>query len=166
MPFYRLLKCFTFKYKPIGLYQTSLHIVTPKFVAELLTFLLCVREIPGSNIDQETGYPDWLFHDFSQSLLVNAWIYLKIRPRPFPSTSFLIHRLIHLITVRRYIVWVTEKEWLNKQVVALLYPVKKTDMRNALCQYYTRQNFVTGLLTSLSWTNCVTNQSMARMSGA
>ena len=26
---------------------------------ELLVVLLCIQKVPGSNINQETGYPDW-----------------------------------------------------------------------------------------------------------
>jgi hypothetical protein len=30
----------------------------PKVVVEWLTLLLCIQEVPGSNLNPETGYPD------------------------------------------------------------------------------------------------------------
>jgi hypothetical protein len=41
----------------------SAHI--PNVVVEWFTLLLRVQEVPGSNLDPETGYPDWGFSWFS-----------------------------------------------------------------------------------------------------
>jgi hypothetical protein len=41
-------------------------------VVEWLTFLLHIREVPGSNLSLETSYPE-VFHDFPQSLQANAF---------------------------------------------------------------------------------------------
>jgi hypothetical protein len=37
----------------------------PNVVVEWLTFLLHIKEVPGSNFGPETGYPDWVFSWFS-----------------------------------------------------------------------------------------------------
>jgi hypothetical protein len=44
----------------------------PNFVVEWLTLLLHIREVPGSNLDQETGYSDLGGRGFFQSLQPNA----------------------------------------------------------------------------------------------
>jgi hypothetical protein len=36
-------------------YQTS---VGPNVIVEWLALVLCIREVPGSNLGTETGYPD------------------------------------------------------------------------------------------------------------
>jgi hypothetical protein len=59
-----------------------------KVVAEWLTLLHRTREVTGSNLSPETGYPDFL-HDFLQYLQANDGPY--IRPWPLRYTSFLIH---------------------------------------------------------------------------
>jgi hypothetical protein len=41
---------------------------------EWLAFLLRVRDTPGSNLGQETGYPDRGVSGFSQSMQANAGI--------------------------------------------------------------------------------------------
>jgi hypothetical protein len=33
----------------------------PNVVVEWLTLLLCTREVPGSNLGSDTGFPDWVF---------------------------------------------------------------------------------------------------------
>jgi hypothetical protein len=33
--------------------------LSPNVVVECLTFLLCILEVPNSNLDPETRYPDW-----------------------------------------------------------------------------------------------------------
>jgi hypothetical protein len=43
-------------------------------VLEWLTLLLRIREVPGSNISPETGYPYWFFRGCPQSLQANAGI--------------------------------------------------------------------------------------------
>jgi len=37
-------------------------------MVEWLTLLLRIQEVPGSNLGPETGYTDWGFSWFSQSL--------------------------------------------------------------------------------------------------
>jgi hypothetical protein len=71
------------------------HLHATKVVAEWLTLLLRVQEVPGSNFDPGTGYPEG-FRGFPQSLQANARIvaYLKIRSRPLPSKSFPINHLL------------------------------------------------------------------------
>jgi hypothetical protein len=69
----------------------------PKDMVKWLTHLLCIREIPCSNIGSETSRPE-KFRGFSQSLQSNAGIYLKVRPRPLPSKCFqIIHSLITIL---------------------------------------------------------------------
>jgi hypothetical protein len=65
-----------------------LHAQPLNFVVEWLALLLCIREVPGSNLGPETGYPDW---GFPQSFQANTEIVPFIRPRPLSSTSFSIH---------------------------------------------------------------------------
>jgi hypothetical protein len=40
--------------------------------AEYLTFLLRIREAPGSNLGPENGYPGWGFRGFPHTLQANA----------------------------------------------------------------------------------------------
>jgi hypothetical protein len=49
------------------------HSVNPIFVLEWLTFLLRVRDVPGSNLGPDTGYPE-CFRGFPQPLQTNAEI--------------------------------------------------------------------------------------------
>jgi hypothetical protein len=46
------------------------------FVVEWLTLLLCIREVPGSNLVPETGYPGrgFFFCGFPHSVQANAGI--------------------------------------------------------------------------------------------
>jgi hypothetical protein len=43
---------------------TTLDLIGPNVVVEWLVLLLCIREVPGSNLGPETGYPDWDFSWF------------------------------------------------------------------------------------------------------
>jgi hypothetical protein len=45
-----------------------------RIVVEWLTFLLLIREVLGSNLGQETGYPDKVFHGFPQCIQAKAKI--------------------------------------------------------------------------------------------
>jgi hypothetical protein len=45
----------------------------PNVVVEWFT-LLRIREVPGSDLDPETDYPDWGFCGFPRSLQANAGI--------------------------------------------------------------------------------------------
>jgi hypothetical protein len=80
----------------------------------LLTFLLHIREAPGSNLGLETGYPVWYVMVFlSPSRQMRGW-YLKLGhgsflPHPFSLSSLTYHPFF-----RRCIVWATEESSLNK----------------------------------------------------
>jgi hypothetical protein len=54
---------------------------------------------PLSNFSPETGYPDWYFRGFSQSLRANVEMVLLIRPRPLPSLSFPIQYSLHILSI-------------------------------------------------------------------
>jgi hypothetical protein len=77
----------------------------PKVVAAWLAFLLGIGEVPGSNLDPQTAYPDWKFVFFLSSSRQMSEQYIKIcndRFLPYPF-QFTIHPII-----RRYIVWASE----------------------------------------------------------
>jgi hypothetical protein len=87
----------------------------PSVVAEWLELMFRIREVPGSNLGSETGYP---VCDFSWFLSVppgKFWDktlkvgHSRFLPHPF---QFIVH-LPPLYWY--YIVWVTEKESLNIQ---------------------------------------------------
>jgi hypothetical protein len=46
----------------------------PNVVAEWVTLLLRIREVPGSSLRSITGYPTEVFRDFPQCLQVNAGV--------------------------------------------------------------------------------------------
>jgi hypothetical protein len=57
-------------------------------LAYAVTLLTFTPEVPGSNLDQDTGFPDF-FHGL-QSLQTNAWIVLRsghgrFLPNPFST---------------------------------------------------------------------------------
>jgi hypothetical protein len=93
-------------------------------VVEWLTLLLCIQEVPGSNLNPETGYPDWGFSWFSSiptgecqdsALKLGHDCFLL---NPF---QFIIH--LSQYFMQYYIVWVTEKVSLNKlQIPKILKP--------------------------------------------
>jgi hypothetical protein len=70
-------------------------------VAEWLTFLLCIPEVPGSDVGSEIGYPDLGFSWFSSDPPGKCWYsalklgHERLLPRPF---QFIIHFLstLHL----------------------------------------------------------------------
>jgi hypothetical protein len=62
---------------------------TPSVVVQWLTLVPYIREVPGSSLVPETGYPDMLFLVLL-SLQANTGIVPR-RPVPLPSTLFLIH---------------------------------------------------------------------------
>jgi hypothetical protein len=49
-----------------------------------------LRDIPGSNLDPETGYPDGTFHGFLHSLEEIPRYYLKLGHYRFPAHTFQI----------------------------------------------------------------------------
>jgi hypothetical protein len=61
----------------------------------ILTSLLYIREVLGSNLGSETGYPEG-FCGFPEPLQANEGQYLKIRPWPLPCKSFPINSRIIL----------------------------------------------------------------------
>jgi hypothetical protein len=62
---------------------------SPNRFAEILTFVICIREVGGSNIDRYTDYS--VSPGFLQCLEKIVGILLQIRPRALPSTSFPIY---------------------------------------------------------------------------
>lgn len=73
--------------------------IKPNVVAQWLSNLRHVRDLPGLNISPGTGYSN-VFLGFPQSFLINAGIVTLIRPQPPPSllVSFIIH---HRPIIRR-----------------------------------------------------------------
>jgi hypothetical protein len=77
-----------------GLFQ----IILPNIVVEWLTFLLRIREVSGSNLGPQTGYPNYGFRGFSSlSKRILGW-YLQIWPQPLPSKSFPIHHALVILS--------------------------------------------------------------------
>lgn len=60
-------------------------------LVQTLTLLYCIQKVPGSNLGQDTNYPDLIFHDFTQSSKENAWIVSSVIARFLPYISFPIH---------------------------------------------------------------------------
>jgi hypothetical protein len=60
-------------------------------VVQQLPLLLRIRRVPASNLSPETDYPDWGFSSFSSITPSKCRVVPEIRPRPLPSTPFLIH---------------------------------------------------------------------------
>lgn len=56
-----------------------------------LAHLLHISEVLSLNLGQETGYPDWRYHAFPQSLQADARMVPQVRPQSLPSTSFSGH---------------------------------------------------------------------------
>jgi hypothetical protein len=68
-------------------------IFAKKKLALMTVPLICVLDVPGSNLSLEIGYPDRGFHGFSQFLEANVWTVLQIRHNhflPYPF-KFVIH---------------------------------------------------------------------------
>jgi hypothetical protein len=64
-------------------------------MVEWLTLLIRIREVRGSNLSLETGYPNSGFRGFSVPPGQMPGKDLKMRPRPLPYKSFsLRHSLI------------------------------------------------------------------------
>jgi hypothetical protein len=72
-------------------YSADLYkIIIPNVVVKWLTFLLCIWELPGWNLGQEIGNPQFFAVFLSPSRqMPGQWP--KIWPRPLPSTSFPIY---------------------------------------------------------------------------
>jgi len=85
--------------------------------------MTCSLEMPGSNIDQDTKYPQ-NFRGFPQSLQTNYWKVSPIEIRPLPFTSFLLlyslvfllFDLIHFIQKRLQTLRKVCSTNLNKQI--------------------------------------------------
>jgi hypothetical protein len=52
--------------------KTSFRIIGLLQGYKYVVFLIRIREVPGSNLGPETGYSDWGFCGFSQSLLASS----------------------------------------------------------------------------------------------
>jgi hypothetical protein len=63
-------------------------------MAEILTLFVFGRS-RGSNLGPKTGYRD---EGYSQPTQANFGIVLYIRPRPLPSTFFLIHYALIILS--------------------------------------------------------------------
>jgi hypothetical protein len=90
-------------------------------VVEWLAFLLCIREVPGSNLGPETGYPDSVFVGFSAPLG-------KFTLNWTTAASFqilIISSFIYHPFIRRCIVCVTEKASLNNYRYKHIYAARK-----------------------------------------
>jgi hypothetical protein len=75
---------------------------------ERLTLLVHILEVLGSNLGQDTGYPEWGFHGFPQSLQVNAGIVSKkLGHSCFQILS--ISSFTYYLIIQYFIVLVTEK---------------------------------------------------------
>jgi hypothetical protein len=57
----------------------------------------CIREILGSNLGRDTGYPEWSVSCFPSFPSYKCQISTSNRPRPLHFTSFQIHSLFALI---------------------------------------------------------------------
>jgi hypothetical protein len=75
-------------------------LLAPSVMVRWLIFLIHIREVPGSDLGSETGYPmiGYLF---------------EIRPRRLPSKSFQIHHNSLIALILRCIALVTEKSVLK-----------------------------------------------------
>ena len=60
-------------------------------LAEAVTSLAYIPDVPSSNLYRDTDYPDWFFVTFYQSVLANSGIILLTRSFPLVSTSLLIN---------------------------------------------------------------------------
>jgi hypothetical protein len=70
-------------------------IIIPNKLAHEVAFIICVREVPGSNLGRDPDYPDWVFRGSLQSLQTNTGGVLYVGPRPFPSTTFAVQFSLH-----------------------------------------------------------------------
>jgi hypothetical protein len=81
---------------------------------EWLTFLLHILEVPGSNLSQETGYPDWGFSWFSSVLPGNCRDSTLNQARTAFFHILSIWSFTYHPFIRCYIIWVTKKASLNE----------------------------------------------------
>jgi hypothetical protein len=64
-------------------------------LVQAIELLACIlRKVLYSNLERDTGYPDWGFSWFSSALTWKCWDITTIRPRPLPSKSFTVHPII------------------------------------------------------------------------
>jgi hypothetical protein len=74
--------------------------------AQVVTFLICIQEVPSLNLSQDTNYPDRLSW-FSSVPPDKSWDMLLIRPWLLPSTA--LKFIIHCSPVIWcYRIWVTD----------------------------------------------------------
>jgi hypothetical protein len=70
---------------------------------DIAVLLLCIWEVPASDLRPETGFPSWGFYRFSSVHgIVGIVNYLKIRslPRSLPSTSFPVRYSLTVLLFR------------------------------------------------------------------
>jgi hypothetical protein len=93
-------------------WRTPSQLQVPNIAVEWLTHLFRIREVPGSNLGPDTGYPDWGFSWFSSVLPGICWDNtLKL-----DHDRFLPHpcQLIILLSPLHSMLWINEKASLNK----------------------------------------------------
>jgi hypothetical protein len=105
----------------------------PNVVVEWLILLLCIREVPESNLGLETGYPGWKFSSFS-SVPPGKFRYSTLK---LGHDRFLPHRLqfiIHLTsfhsTLHNLSYWESIVKQSTNNEINYVYG-KREEMRNA-----------------------------------
>jgi hypothetical protein len=63
---------------------------------QAVIFITCIREVPGSNLNRETGYPDADFSGFPQFFKANTGIETQVKTWPLPSTQFLTNYSVNI----------------------------------------------------------------------
>jgi hypothetical protein len=119
-------------YKHMTLHKiTEFYIKWPNVVVEWLKLLLRFREVPGSNLSSETGYPDWGFSWFCSVPLSECRVStLQLghdRSFPYPF-KFIIHLSQFISTLYSLGYWRASlnKLKLNKYTVWFGVPLKIT----------------------------------------
>jgi hypothetical protein len=127
------------KIKSCGFHILNLNTRTnslPNVVVEWFTFLLYFREAIFKISVRRPAISTEDFRVSSQSLQENSVILSGIRPRPLPSKLFTKSSSNYYPFILRYIVWVTEKESLNK------LQIKNNIFLNVVCTL-NQLNFIT-----------------------
>jgi hypothetical protein len=78
--------------------HVSLFLYELRNLFQVVTLLAYIREVVGSNLDQDSDSTAWsYFPVYLQSLQANYGVALQIRPRPLPYTFFTIPFSLNLI---------------------------------------------------------------------